>query len=281
MVKNTFSDTDCLAAYEALKDNDVIMLSEDEIERLGFLVKKISEKELENGSLELSIDDKSIIVDKAKNIIESSSDKSKILSSSKLKELFSVSAYNSNSNELLIIVDPQNDFINGSLAVEGADKCMDALTNYVERNNFNQIWVTMDYHPQDHCSFIENGGEWPSHCVEGTEGIKIYQPLKFVLNKKIPHVHLLEKGKQASIEQYSFFDRKDIKAFYKELIKRSSIEQITLCGIMGRVCVLNTLKDLVDMGFSNIIKVLLNFTADDNDNKALIEYCIENNIKFE
>ena len=38
-------------------------------------------------------------------------------------------------NKLLLIVDPQVDFITGSLPVEGAAKAMDALATYVKEQS--------------------------------------------------------------------------------------------------------------------------------------------------
>lgn len=68
---------------------------------------------------------------------------------------------------VLLIVDPQVDFVSGSLAVEGAPKAMKALAEYMaaHRKEIKSIVVTMDQHPADHCSFVAQGGQWPSHCV--------------------------------------------------------------------------------------------------------------------
>ncbi len=39
-----------------------------------------------------------------------------------------------NMNGMLVIVDPQNDFINGALPVPGAEKAMNDLAEYVKEN---------------------------------------------------------------------------------------------------------------------------------------------------
>lgn len=76
-------------------------------------------------------------------------------------------------DKILLIVDPQVDFISGSLAVEGAKEKMDALTNALQSGDIecDYVMITKDFHPSNHCSFKENGGQWPAHCVKGTEGI--------------------------------------------------------------------------------------------------------------
>ena len=49
---------------------------------------------------------------------------------------------------VLLIVDPQVDFVSGSLAVEGAPKAMKALAEYMaaHRKEIKSIVVTMDQH---------------------------------------------------------------------------------------------------------------------------------------
>lgn len=65
-------------------------------------------------------------------------------------------------DKILLIVDPQVDFISGSLAVEGAKEKMDALTDALLDGDIDcdYVMVTKDYHPSNHCSFKENGGQW-------------------------------------------------------------------------------------------------------------------------
>lgn len=81
-------------------------------------------------------------------------------------------------DKILLIVDPQVDFISGSLAVEGAKEKMDALASALQNGEIDcdYVMVTKDFHPSNHCSFKENGGQWPPHCVKGTTGCWV-QPL--------------------------------------------------------------------------------------------------------
>ena len=64
---------------------------------------------------------------------------------------------------MLMIIDPQIDFISGEMAVEGAKEKMDALIRYIEKMDGKYACkaVTLDWHPFNHCSFEENGGQWP------------------------------------------------------------------------------------------------------------------------
>ena len=62
---------------------------------------------------------------------------------------------------VLLIVDPQNDFITGSLPVPGAAAAMDYITAWTREHHaeYDAIIITMDQHPADHCSFEVQGGQ--------------------------------------------------------------------------------------------------------------------------
>ena len=67
-------------------------------------------------------------------------------------------------NRLLIIVDPQIDFTTGSLATANGPKAMDYLATKLDEGewkNYGWIIVTQDAHPENHCSFVEQGGVFP------------------------------------------------------------------------------------------------------------------------
>src|SRR3712207_8780048 len=38
--------------------------------------------------------------------------------------------------------------------------------------------TTHDTHPPDHSSFVDQGGPWPPHCVEGTSGWQLHPDLR-------------------------------------------------------------------------------------------------------
>ena len=190
------------------------------------------------------------------------------------------------TKKILFIVDPQNDFISGSLEVKGAEDIMNGLARYIERygNEYELFAVSCDSHPINHCSFKENGGEWPIHCVVHSVGAAVYQPILNALNnhelkdKKI--VAFIEKGKVGVKEEYSAVDTKRNQEHVSILLKAFNIEQIDICGICGDICVLNTIKGLVDMDLKENLNVLEEFCPSLDDGSTLHNYLIENNIKY-
>lgn len=161
--------------------------------------------------------------------------------------------------KVLIIVDPQNDFIIGSLAVPGAEDKMLDLANFLNDNPelFDKIYVTMDTHPTNHCSFVENGGIWPAHCVKNTLGWNIPE----YLDKVLFDANFYQKGTDPGKEEYSIFENANDGSYLKidlqEDLNESS--EIFVCGIAGDYCVLETLKGLVQ--YSDNITVLEDYTA--------------------
>lgn len=182
--------------------------------------------------------------------------------------------------KVLIIVDPQNDFITGTLAVNGAKEKMLKLTEYIAMNSmdYDNIMVTLDSHPEDHCSFKENGGIWPKHCVMYNNGWAMPEYLQSVLtNASNTIVDCFCKGMDKHQEEYSILDNDedgyDFRVYLEELDIQNGLE-IHICGIAGDYCVLETLKGLNKL-FDNI-KVLQDYTASIDGGDKLREYIVKN-----
>ena len=78
-------------------------------------------------------------------------------------------------SKILIIVDMQNDFCleSGSLYVKGATPALWNIEELMYKEHFDRVWFTVDWHAFFHPSFKENGGEWPVHCVQYSQGAAI------------------------------------------------------------------------------------------------------------
>lgn len=147
---------------------------------------------------------------------------------------------------LLVIVDPQLDFITGTLPVPGAAAAIDALAAYVAHNagNYSGIAVTLDLHPQSHLSFSCHGGPWPVHCVEGTEGASVWPSLKEQLSACTNLVTYFGKGRDTDKEEYSFLANEGNRRQFESLLADKGINRVDVCGLAGDVCVARTVADL-------------------------------------
>ena len=167
------------------------------------------------------------------------------------------------TNRLLLIVDPQIDFITGTLPVPDAAPAMDALADYVDHNGdeFSLICVTCDRHPLRHSSFSEFGGQWPAHCVESSVGAAIWTPLMKALEKHSDSVRFLYKGENLDKDEYSIFQSSKGAAEMDSFIKVFGIEEIDICGLAGDVCVANTLRDALRLYPDIHFRILTDYTA--------------------
>ena len=55
-----------------------------------------------------------------------------------------------------MVVDVQNDFISGTLPVKNAVEVVPVINELIRNADFNVVTYTLDCHPHNHCSFIEN-----------------------------------------------------------------------------------------------------------------------------
>ena len=189
-------------------------------------------------------------------------------------------------NRMLIIVDPQIDFTTGSLATKNGPAAMDNLAKKLSEGawkNYGWIIVTQDAHPANHCSFVEQGGVFPPHCVQGTEGMNVYPALQEVLKSIFqdnPEIHYMQKGDLAEKEEFSIFQNAGSGLKLTETIKEMGFEGIDICGIATDYCVYETTKDLMAFYPANQIRIVTNCLAavDDNDTK-LADLMKENGIQ--
>ena len=185
---------------------------------------------------------------------------------------------------VLLIVDPQNDFITGTLRVPGAKEKMQKLAAYIKEkgNIYDYICITTDSHTKDHCSFKDNGGIWPEHCVVHTTGWDLPEYLVEVLRNF--DVTYYSKGDMFNREEYSIFDNEEdgyvLARQLRELLNEDSELFIDVCGIAGDVCVLETLKGLRQIIGNDYISVLTEFTASIDGGEKLNNFIEENNLGF-
>lgn len=147
----------------------------------------------------------------------------------------------------LIIVDFQKDFTTGTLAVRGASSALWQTLQLLKSGKVGQVIFTLDWHPLDHCSFKENGGEWPMHCVEYTEGaLPEALLLNYCICNKIPF-EIYTKGTISAQEEYGAFKDFDEGMWCYYLDEYLAIDKdapIGICGIAGNYCVLETIKNM-------------------------------------
>jgi nicotinamidase/pyrazinamidase len=143
--------------------------------------------------------------------------------------------------EALIIVDFQNDFTpGGALAVSTGDEIAERVNELAADERFDLVVATRDWHPPDHGSFADQGGPWPVHCVQGTEGAELHPSLD---SEKV--YVIVDKGQDPATEGYSGFEATDLE----QLLRDRGIDRVTIVGLATDYCVKNTALDALRHGF--------------------------------
>ena len=184
-------------------------------------------------------------------------------------------------NRLLLIVDPQIDFISGSLAVPGAAEAFDSLAEYLTSHpsRYQHTIVTADHHPANHCSFISNGGQWPVHCAAGSRGAEIRESLRNALALMPGGWTLLHKGLNPDTEESSSFKNKVSAEILLAIIQHLKINTIDICGVAGDYCVADTIRDaLTQLPAGVQINILIRFTPSIDGGCTLNTLITENNL---
>lgn len=145
-------------------------------------------------------------------------------------------------SKALIIVDVQNDFVTGSLAVPGAKEIIPVIHWIVANTKYDTIVETFDWHPEGHISFKQ----WPIHCVQGSVGAE--SALTKLIFPSLP----IRKGTDINIDSYSAFFDNDHKwgtGLEAKLREVGNIQDLDIVGIATDYCVKFTALDAIKLGY--------------------------------
>jgi len=148
--------------------------------------------------------------------------------------------------DALVVVDVQNDFVSGSLAVPGGAGVIGPLNRWIEAFEARDLPViaTRDWHPADHLSFRTRGGPWPAHCVAGTPGAD------FVPGLEMPAAALrVSKATHADRDAYSGFEGTALA----EGLRRIGVHRLFVGGLATDYCVLRTVLDARRNGYATFL----------------------------
>lgn len=171
------------------------------------------------------------------------------------------------SKTAIIVVDPQNDFISGTLTVPNATEIIELINELTTSNEFDFVIFTQDWHPEKHKSFvtehpnnnvfdvIEMGGVkqtvWPEHCVQNTWGSEFHEDI----NLNINNLYIFKKGMDIEVDSHSgFYDNTHNKSTgLTEFLREKNVSDIYICGLATDVCVEYTAIDGANDNFNTTV----------------------------
>lgn len=135
---------------------------------------------------------------------------------------------------MFLFVDVQKDFMNpyGALYVPNATKIIPTLEKIAKLafDEFDkdpenvEIAFTQDFHLKTDAEFISNSGQFPEHCIKGTDGAIL------IINPKF-------NGTIYTKRCTNIFDSKLGNKEFKKLIKENFFKEIWVSGVVTEICV--------------------------------------------
>lgn len=123
--------------------------------------------------------------------------------------------------DVLLVIDLQNDFIDGALGNKGNDKIVKPIESLVE--NFDgEVIFTRDTHDENYLESLEGSHLPVKHCIKNSKGWQIKIDTK---NHKI-----IDKPSFGSYE---------LVEYLKKLNEKEKIKNIYMVGICTDICVLS------------------------------------------
>ena len=159
---------------------------------------------------------------------------------------------------VLIVIDMQKDFVDGSLGTKEALGISEKLTDYVKSFD-GDIIFTRDTHAENYMQTSEGKNLPVPHCIKGTPGHELYGDLKELSRSR------------TVIDKPTFGSRVLAQMLYDENSKEK-IEKITLIGVCTDICVISNalcIKAFLPETKISVISNLCAGTTPENHAKAL------------
>ncbi len=128
--------------------------------------------------------------------------------------------------DLLIVIDMQKDFIDGSLGTKEAEAIVTDVIQLAEEFPGDVIF-TRDTHTEDYLNTSEGKHLPVKHCIKGTEGWELEARLEAVREKRA-----------ALVFDKITFGSKELAAYLAQEAG-SELSSVTLCGLCTDICVIS------------------------------------------
>lgn len=127
--------------------------------------------------------------------------------------------------KLLVVIDMQNDFIDGSLGTKEAVAIVPSVMEKIKKYDVKDIFATRDTHQPEYMQTQEGANLPVEHCIIGTKGWEIE-----------PGIAELLKG--ATIIDKPTFGSTELASKIKDIADEEDIE-IELVGLCTDICVVS------------------------------------------
>ena len=139
------------------------------------------------------------------------------------------------SKSILIVVDTQNDFIDGVLGSEQAVDTVPNIVKKIEEFNNGIIITTQDTHETNYMETPEGKSLPVPHCIKGSEGWEINNDIMSAINKRISI-----EGISTINVQKPTFGSIELATVVNNLVRSTDEDiNIEICGFVSSICVIS------------------------------------------
>lgn len=158
--------------------------------------------------------------------------------------------------KLLVVVDYQNDFVDGALGFAGAELLEPGIAKLVEQTlkNSGYVLFTRDCHEEDYLQTREGRHLPVPHCFKGTTGHQLYGSLHAYEEKPQTDVAILDKPTFGSPEIGDV----------AYALCNGAPDVIELCGLVTDICVISNAILLHSFFPTSVIQVNQNLCGSGN-----------------
>jgi nicotinamidase/pyrazinamidase len=144
----------------------------------------------------------------------------------------------------------QNDFLpGGALGIPDGDEILPQINRltetFVERGL--PVVFSRDWHPPGHCSFFQQGGVWPPHCVQNSDGAAFAATLRMPAEPTI-----ISKATREDTEVYSAFESTGLD----RLLTARGVTRLYVVGLATDYCVVATVRDARRLGYDVVVPAI-------------------------
>lgn len=151
--------------------------------------------------------------------------------------------------KVLIVIDMQNDFIDGSLSNKSAQDIIPAILEELRTGGYEHVVFTRDTHTKNYLNTPEGERLPVEHCIMGTEGWELNQ-------------EILEDA-CFGCDSISFFDKPTFGSLglLSHIQSQGDFDEVVVCGTCTDICVVSNVLILKTMKPDLNITVLGNACA--------------------
>ena len=147
---------------------------------------------------------------------------------------------------VLVVIDMQKDFVDGSLGTKEARQIVPLVVKAINDPKYDTVIATLDTHDENYLHSQEGKYLPVAHCIKETDGWQLVKEVKEALDNR--HAKVIEKPTFGSLT-------------LMELLSKEQPEDVTLCGLCTDICVLSNAMLIKTALYQKDVYVLVDATA--------------------